>query len=189
MKVVAIHTSARKNGNTATLIQQVFKVIEKNGIETEVIDLAGKIIEPCKACWACSGKGNCVHANDMFQKIFEKMKEADAILLATPVYSANISSTMQAILERAAVICDMNPGILKHKVGAGIVAGRRAGALNAFDALNHFFLNHEMFVTGSTYWNIAYGRLPKEVEQDVEGMQTMKDLGENMSYLMRALQK
>lgn len=189
MKVIAINTSARKNGNTATLIQHVFQVLEKHDIETEVIELADKIIEPCKACWACGGRGNCVHAKDTFQQIFEKIKEADAIILASPTYSANVSSTMQAILERATVVCDMNPGILKHKVGAGIIASRRGGALNAFDTLNHFFLNHEMFVVGSSYWNIAYGRLSKEVEQDTEGIQTMYDLGENLAYLMHALQK
>lgn len=120
-----------------------------------MIQLAGQVIEPCKACWACGGRENCVHKKDQFQELFEKIKKADGIILGSPVYSANVSSTMQAILERAAVIGDMNQGILKHKVGAAVIASRRGGAVNAFDTINHFFLNHEMFVAGSTYWNIG----------------------------------
>ena len=98
-----------------------------------MVELAAKVVEPCKACWACGGRGNCIHKNDCFSEVFEKMKEADGILLASPVYSANVSSNMQAVLERAAVICDMNPGLMKHKVGAAVAAVRRAGALQAID--------------------------------------------------------
>lgn len=103
MKVLAINGSARNKSNTGILIQTVVEELQKNGIDTEIIDLAGCVIEPCKACWACGGRGNCVHKNDLFQEIFEKMKEADGILLGSPVYSANISANMQALLERAAV--------------------------------------------------------------------------------------
>ena len=140
MKVIAINSSARKNGNTSILIDTVFEELNKEGIETEMIQLAGQVIEPCKDCWACGGRKNCVHKKDQFQELFEKMKEADGIILGSPVYSANVSSTMQAILERAAVIGDMNQGILKHKVGAAVIASRRGGAVNAFDTSNHFFL-------------------------------------------------
>ena len=117
------------------------------------------------------------------------MKEADGILLASPVYSANVSSNMQAILERAAVICDMNPGLMKHKVGAAVAAVRRAGALQAVDTMNHFFLNHEMFIAGSSYWNMAYGQMPGDVQQDDEGMNNMRNLGQNMAYLLKALNR
>lgn len=187
MKVLAINSSARKDGNTAILINRVFEELNKEGIETEMIQLAGQIIEPCKACWACSGQQNCVHRKDNFRDIFDKMKEADGILLGSPVYSANISANMQALLERAAVVCDMNPGLLAHKVGAAVVAARRGGAMNAVDAMNHFFLNHEMFVVGSTYWNMAYGQLPSDVEKDAEGLSNMENLGKNMAYLLKAL--
>lgn len=187
MKVLAINSSARKDGNTAILINRVFEELNKEGIETEMIQLAGQIIEPCKACWACSGQQNCVHRKDNFRDIFDKMKEADGILLGSPVYSANISANMQALLERAAVVCDMNPGLLAHKVGAAVVAARRGGAMNAVDAMNHFFLNHEMFVVGSTYWNMAYGQLPGDVEKDAEGLSNMENLGKNMAYLLKAL--
>lgn len=187
MKVIAINSSARKNGNTAILIHTVFEELNKEGIDTEMIQLSGQIIEPCKACWACGGHKNCVHKKDSFHEIFEKIKNADGIILGSPVYSANISSTMQAVLERAAVVADMNQGILKYKVGAAVIASRRGGAVNAFDSINHFFLNHEMFIAGSTYWNIGYGRMPQEVKNDTEALENMKNLGQNMSYLLKAL--
>lgn len=187
MKVLAINSSARRDGNTAILINRVLEELNKAGIETEMIQLAGQVMEPCKACWACGGQGNCVHRKDQFRDIFDKMKEADGILLGSPVYSANISANMQALLERAAVVCDMNPGLLAHKVGAAVTAARRGGALNAVDAMHHFFLNHEMFVVGSTYWNMAYGQLPGDVAKDAEGLANMENLGKNMAYLLRAL--
>ena len=112
------------------------------------------------------------------------MKAADGILLGSPVYSANISANMQAFLERAAVVCDMNPGLLKHKVGTCFVTARRGGALNAVDAMNHFFLNHEMFVVGSTYWNMIYGQMSGDVLNDGEGLATMDSLAENMIWLL-----
>lgn len=187
MKVLAINSSARKDGNTAMLLGRVLEALRKEGIETELIQLAGQVIEPCKACWACGGQGNCVHRRDQFREIFDKMKEADGILLGSPVYSANISANMQALLERAAVVGDMNPGLFTHKVGAAVVAARRGGALTAVDAMNHFFLNHEMVVVGSTYWNMAYGQLPGEVEKDAEGLTNMENLGKNMAWLLKTL--
>ncbi len=187
MKVIAINGSARKEGNTALMIRTVLGELEKEGIATEYICLAGRMIEPCKACWACGGRRNCVHHKDIFQEIFEKIKEADGILLGSPVYSANISSSMQAVLERAAVVCDMNPGLMKHKVGAAVAAVRRAGSLQAVDSMNHFFLNHEMFVCGSTYWNMGYGQLPGDVLKDEEGMANMRNLGQNMAFLLKAV--
>lgn len=188
MKVIGLSSSARKDGNTALLINTVFEELHKEGIETEMIQLAGQVIEPCKACWACGGKGNCVHRKDTFREIFEKMKEADGILLGSPVYSANVSANMQAFLERAAVVGDMNPGLFTHKVGAAVAAVRRAGALQAVDTMNHFFLNHEMLVVGSTYWNMAYGRLPGDVEQDQEGLENMRNLGRNVAYVLKAME-
>lgn len=187
MKVFAVNGSARKDGNTAILINRVLDELRKENIETEMAQLAGQIIEPCKACWGCAGRTNCVHKKDSFHEIFEKMKEADGILFGSPVYSANISANMQALLERAAVVGDMNPGLMTHKVGASVAASRRGGAVNTVDAMNHFFLNHEMFVVGSTYWNMAYGRLPGEVENDAEGLANMANLGQNMAHLLKAL--
>ena len=189
MKVIGICSSARKQGNTALLIRTVFGELEREGIETELLEFAGSVVEPCKACWACGGKGNCVHRRDPFCGVFEKLKEADGVILGSPVYSANISANMQAFLERAAVVCDMNPGLMRHKVGAAVSAVRRAGGLQAVDAMNHFFLNHEMIVAGATYWNVSYGRMPGEVESDTEGMDTMRSLGQNMAYVLWSLHR
>lgn len=190
MKVIAINASARKDGNTAILVNTVFEELNKEGIETEMVQLSGKVIEPCKACWACGGQKNCVHQNDVFQAVFEKMVQADGILLASPVYTANISANMQALLERAAVVTDMNrdAALFRHKVGAAVVAARRGGALPAFDAMNRFFLNHEMFVAGSTYWNMAYGQMPGDVLKDEEGLANMRNLGKNMAFLLKAVE-
>ena len=187
MKVLAINSSARKDGNTAILINTVLEELNKAGIETEMIQLAGNVIEPCKACWACGGQGNCVHRKDSFREVFEKMKEADGILLGSPVYSANVSANMQALLERAAVVADMNPGLFTHKGGVAVAAVRRGGAMQAVDTMNHFFLNHEMIVVGSTYWNMGYGQMPGDVQKDEEGLANMRNLGQNMSYLLNTL--
>ena len=167
MKVLAINSSARKDGNTAILINTVLEELNKAGIETEMIQLAGNVIEPCKACWACGGQGNCVHRKDSFREVFEKMKEADGILLGSPVYSANVSANMQG--------------------GAAVAAVRRGGAMHAVDTMNHFFLNHEMIVVGSTYWNMGYGQMPGDVQKDEEGLANMRNLGQNMSYLLNTL--
>lgn len=189
MKVVAINGSARKNGNTDIMINEVFNVLKENNIEVETISLSKIIINPCKACFTCGGKNNCTFNDDEFNKIFNKIKEADGIILASPSYSANISSNLQAVIERSAVIADMNPGLLKHKVGAAIVCARRGGEVNVFDNINNFFLNHEMFVVGSTYWNIGYGQMPGDVKEDKEAMDNMKNLGENISFLLNKLNK
>lgn len=187
MKVLGINGSARKDGNTAMLIRKVFEELEAAGIETELVQFSGQIIEPCKACWACGGQKNCVHRKDIFRNVFEKMAGADGILLGSPAYSANVSANMQAFLERAAVVGDMNPGLFAHKVGAAVAAARRGGALQAVDAMNHFFLNHEMYVVGSVYWNMAYGQMPGDVWKDEEGIANMKNLGQNMAFLLKTL--
>ena len=187
MKVLGICGSARRNGNAAILIREVFGELERAGMETELVELAGKVIAPCRACFGCSQTGACVFRDDAFAEVFKKMVAADSIILGSPVYSANVSSAMQAFLERAAVVADMNPGLLQYKAGASVASARRGGAMTALDAMNHFFLNHEMFVVGSSYWNMAYGRLPGDVMQDQEGMETMRVLGRNMAFLLKKL--
>lgn len=189
MKVLGINSSARRDGNTAILIRTVFDELNKQGIETELIQLAEEAITPCKACFACAGKKNCVHKTDIFNNILEKMIVADGIVLGSPVYSANVSANMQALLERAAVVGDVNPQLFRHKVGVAVVSARRGGAIGAIDTINHFFLNHEMFVAGSTYWNMAYGKLPGDVLSDKEGINNVRNLGQNMAFLMKSLKK
>lgn len=187
MKVLGISGSARKNGNTEILINTIFEELHKEDIETELIRFAGSNIEPCKACWACGGKENCVHRKDIFADAFQKMKEADGIILGSPVYSANVSANMQAFLERAAVVADTNPGLFTHKVGAALAVERRAGAMLTIDTMHHFFLNHEMYVVGASYWSVTCGQFPGDVLKDEEGIQTMRSLGKNMAFLMKKI--
>lgn len=188
MKVLAINGSARRNGNTAILLEAALAPLREAGIETETVALAGKRIGPCRACWGCAGRRNCVQPDD-FQAIFEKMTAADGLLFASPVYLANLSSSMQALLERAAVAADGNPGLFRRKAGASLAVAHRAGALHAVDAMNHFFLNRDCVIAGSTYWTVAYGTAADEVRQDGEGLRTARRAGENLAWLLRLMEK
>ena len=189
MKVVGISGSSRKNGNTAIIIKTIFEELSKVGIETELIQLADIDIQPCRACFACKGKRNCVFKNDGFSDVFNRMVDADGIILGSPVYSADVSSKMKAFLDRGGVVVAANPGLLKHKVGASVAAVRRAGGMTAVDTMNHFMLNKEMIVVGSTYWNMVYGREIGDVLNDEEGMANMRNLGQNMAWFLKRLDK
>ena len=188
-KVVALNGSARKGGNTAILLRYVLKELEKEGIETELIELSGARIHGCLACRKCSSKKNrqCSQTGDMGNFYIGKMEEADGILLGSPTYVADISPEIKALMDRACLVSKANGGMFRRKVGAAVVAVRRAGAIHAFDALNHFFLISEMIVPGSSYWNIGYGLESGDVEKDEEGIQTMKTLGQNMAWLLKKL--
>lgn len=185
MKVIGINGSARKDGNTALILRMVFAELTQEGIETELIQLADREIAPCRGCFGCRGKNRCVFENDDFSLVWEKMTPADGILLGSPVYSADVSAKMKALLERAGVVAAVNPGLLKHKVCASVAAVRRGGGLTAVDTMNHFFLNKEMLVVGSTYWNMVYGRETGDVLGDAEGVANMKNLGRNMAWLLK----
>lgn len=187
MKVIGINGSSRKDGNTAIIIGKVFDELNKEGIETELIQLADYDIQPCRGCFACKGHGNCVFAKDGFAEIFSRMVETDGIILGSPVYSADVSAKMKAFLERAGVVVATNPGLLRHKVGASVAAVRRGGGMTTVDTMNHFMLNKEMIVVGSTYWNMVYGKNIGDVLSDDEGMANMRNLGENMAWLMKRL--
>ncbi len=130
MKVLGINGSARKDGNTTILIKEVFKELQQAGIETELVQLADQVVEPCRACFACAKTGKCVQNGDAFNAIFDNMIKAQGIILASPVYSADVSSRMKALIERAAVVGDIRPELLKYKVGSSIAVARRAGTLS-----------------------------------------------------------
>lgn len=187
MKVLGINGSSRKDGNTAIIIGKVFEELNKEDIETELIQLADYDIQPCRGCFACKGRGNCVFAKDGFAYIFSQMVEADGIILGSPVYSADVSARMKAFLERGGVVVATNPGLLRHKVGASVAAVRRGGGMTTVDTMNHFMLNKEMIVVGSTYWNIVYGKNIVDVLSDDEGMANMHNLGGNMAWLIKRL--
>jgi multimeric flavodoxin WrbA len=187
MKVVAFNGSARKGGNTAILLGHVLGELAAEGIETELVELAGARIHGCLACRKCSTRKDrrCSQTDDMGNVCIDRMAAADGILLGSPTYVADISPEIKALIDRACLVGKANGGMFRRKVGAAVVAVRRAGAIHAFDALNHFFLISEMIIPGSSYWNIGIGRDPGEVEKDEEGIQTMKTLGRNMAWLLK----
>jgi multimeric flavodoxin WrbA len=187
LTVVAFSGSARKNGNTSILLRYVLQELEKEGITTELIQMSGETIHGCLACRKCSTRKDrrCSHADDMGNVYIEKMEHADGILLGSPTYVADVSPEIKALMDRACLVSKANGGMFRCKVGAAVVAVRRAGAIHAFDALNHFFLINEMIIPGSSYWNIGIGWESGEVENDAEGIRTMKVLGQNMAWLLQ----
>jgi multimeric flavodoxin WrbA len=191
MKVVAFNGSARQDGNTAILMNLVLDELRAEGIETEMVQLAGEKISGCIACYQCmkNKDGKCAVKTDRMNEYIQQMQKAEGILLGSPTYIADITTNMKALLERSSFVCRANGGeMFKRKVGAGIIAVRRAGAIHAFSSLNYFFLISQMIVVGSSYWNIGIGRNIGEVNSDSEGLQTMKTLGQNMAWLLKRVQ-
>jgi len=191
MKVVAFNGSSRKDGNTAILIRHVFQELETEGIETELIQLSGSKIHGCIACMKCfeNKDRRCSVKDDIINNCIGKMLDADGIILGSPTYFANVSTEMKALIDRAGMVSRANGDMLARKVGAAVVAVRRAGAIHVFNSINHFFFIGQMIVPGSSYWNLGMGRQKGEVESDEEGIQTMKVLGINMAWLLKKLEE
>jgi len=186
MKVVAFSGSARKGGNTARLLRRALDALEAEGIETELVELAGAKVQGCTACRKCweTKDRRCHGRNDALNECIEKMDAADGILIGSPVYFADVSSETKALIDRAGYVSRANGDILARKAGAAVVAVRRAGGMHAFDTINHFFLIGQMIVPGSSYWNIGVAGAPGAAEEDEEGMKTMETLGRNMAWLL-----
>lgn len=191
MKVVGISGSARKDGNTALLLEAVFAPLRDAGVDCELVELAGTDIRGCRACGACGKQKDrrCHGRDDDANAIIEKMDDADGIILGSPVYFADVTTEMKALIDRAGYVGRANPGMFLRTPGAAVIAVRRAGAMHAFDTINHFFLISQMIVVGSSYWNIGIGRAKGDVEGDDEGMRTMTRLGENMAWLLEKLNR
>ena len=189
MKAVAFNGSARKDGNTAILLNAVLEELKREGIQTELVQLSGKSLQGCIACYKCfeNKDGRCAVQKDEMNMYIQKMREADSILLGSPTYFSDVTTNMKALIERCGMVSRANGDMFRRKVGAGVVAVRRAGAAHVFSSLNFFFLIGQMIIPGSSYWNIAIGRQPGEVMNDNEGMQTMTNLGTNMAWLMKKL--
>jgi multimeric flavodoxin WrbA len=189
MKVVALNGSARKDGNTAMLIHVVFEELKKEGIETELIQMAGKNIQGCLACYKCfkNKDRRCSVDKDILNDIMARMEKAEGILLGSPTYFSDVTSGMRAFIERCGFVARANDYMFKGKVGAAVVAVRRAGSIQAFTSMNLFLHYMQMFMPGSSYWNIGIGRDPGDVMKDEEGIQTMKTLGQNMAWLLKKL--
>jgi multimeric flavodoxin WrbA len=190
MKVVAFNGSGRKQGNTYLLLKTVLDEIQKEDIETELVQLPErKPIQGCVACYRCMQQKNmkCAIESDPFNDYFEKIAQAEGLLLGSPVYFSDITAGMKALIERCGMVGRANGNVLRRKVGAGVLAVRRAGSNHAFSTMNYLFLISEMIVPGSSYWNMGIGRNPGEVMDDAEGIATMTTLGTNMAWLLKKL--
>jgi multimeric flavodoxin WrbA len=191
IKVVAFNGSPRKNGNTSILIHTVFDVLDKHGIETELVQVGNKTVHGCTACGKCREitDRKCHIKNDLLNECIGKMIEADGIILGSPVYFADITPEMKALIDVSGYVSRGNGHLLARKVGAGIVAVRRAGELHALNSMNNFFLINQMIIPGSSYWNLAIGGGIGDVLNDSEGIQTMKKLGENIAWLLKKIKE
>jgi|LSQX01.1.fsa_nt_gb multimeric flavodoxin WrbA len=189
MKVLGINCSPRIGGNTEILIKEVFRSLEDNGIETEFFQLGGKRVNGCIACMKCRElkDGRCHQNNEVINACIERMEQCDGLLIGAPVYFADIASQAKALIDVAGYAMRGAGNPLRRKAGAAVLSMRRAGAVNAFDTVNHFFLINEMIIPGSSYWNMGIGRDKGDVLKDEEGLNTMRILGENMAYLLKRL--
>lgn len=190
MKVVAFNGSPRANGNTREAIGIMAEELEKSGIEVEVIQVGNKKIRGCLGCMWCVKAQNerCVIAEDEVNDYIQKMKEADGIILSSPVYYAGVAGTMKSFLDRAFFVVGVNGNFLRHRVGTSLAAVRRSGGIPTVDNLDRYINYSEMFVPTSNYWNVAHGLKPGEVSQDNEGVQIIRVLGKNMAWLMKAVE-
>ncbi len=192
MKVVVFNGSPRKNGNTSLCLNMVMDELNNAGIETEYIWMGMENIQGCISCYRCTvNKDNeCAVKTDKLNDYLEKMVEADGIILGAPTYFADTPTRMKALIERAGLVSKVNNSLLKYKVGASVVSVRRAGATHVFSSMNYFFLINQMFVVGSSYWNLGVNpnvSEPERIMEDKEGIVTFQNLGKNMAYLLQKL--
>lgn len=188
MKVVAFNGSPKKEGNTYHAIKLVADELEKEGIEVEIIHVGNKSVKGCLACGYCARnkEDKCITDNDEVNEWIQKMKEADGILLGSPVHYSAIAGTMKSFLDRAFYVA--SSGIFKNKVGASVVAVRRSGGVTTFNQLNNYINYSEMLMPSSNYWNVIHGTKPGDALEDEEGKQIMRVLGKNMAYLLKLVE-
>mgnify|MGYP001027439886 FL=1 len=183
VRMLGVVGSPRVGGNTERLVAEALKAAEEDGAETELLRLADKEIKPCDACLSCRKTGEC-RIKDDFEPIFNKMVEADGIILATPVYFGSATPQIKALIDRAGYLSQAKGRVFENKAGGAMVVARRAGQNFTFAQLLFFFLHQGMIVPGSTYWNIAFGREKGEVEKDEEGLRTARNFGKKMVWLI-----
>ncbi len=190
MKVVAVNGSPRRNGNTRMLLEAVLAPLGEAGWETELLQAGGKDIHGCRSCRRCFEKKDrrCSYDDDDFNGLYEKMLDADAIVIGSPTYFADITPEIKALIDRAGYVALANGGLFAGKIGAGVIAVRRAGAVHALDSINHMLHLCRMVMPGSTYWNMGFGREAGEVASDAEGLANMDHLGRAIAWLGEAIQ-
>ena len=191
MKALAINGSPRKGGNTEILLRKALEPIAAAGHQTDYMQVGGTRIQGCRACGACGRIKNkrCVIEDDIFNLAFAKIAEADAVLIGSPTYFADMTAETKALVDRAGFVGLANGGLLRRKIGAAVVAARRGGAVHVADSIHHMFLMSEMVVPGSTYWNFGIGGAPGDVLGDEEGLANMKNLGEQIAWLFGLMEK
>lgn len=186
MKVLMINGSPHANGNTSVALKELEKTFTAEGVEVETIHIGMQTIRGCIACYKCAEKGKCVF-DDAVNKAAGKLAECDGLVIATPVYYASANATLVAFLQR--LFFSTSTTVDKRmKVGASVAVCRRGGASATFDELNKFFTVSNMPIVSSQYWNSVHGRTPGEAEQDAEGLQTMRTLAHNMTFLMKSIE-
>lgn len=189
MKVIAFNGSARIDGNTAGLLRHVLQGLEAEKIETRLVQMGGKQIRGCLACYKCfkNKDKHCAVNDDILNECIDEMLEAQGIIIGSPTYFANVSSNTKSLIDRAGLVARANKDMFARKVGAAVAAVRRAGSIHVFNSINHFFFISQMVVPGSSYWNLGLGLNPGDVEKDDEGIRTMQVLGENIAWVMKKL--
>ncbi len=187
LKVIAINGSARKDGNTAILINCALQELEREGIKTELIQLAGQRVRGCTACLKCFEQRNkrCVIDDDCVNDCIQKMMAADGIILGSPVYFSDVTAEMKALIDRAGFVSMANGELFRRKVGAAAIAVRRTGAIHTADTLLHFLLGRDMILPG--FPGVGFGLNIGDVERDHEGIDRMKAIGQNMAWLLKVL--
>ena len=183
MKVLMINGSPKAEGNTAFALGEMIKVFEKNGVEVELIQVGNQAVRGCTACGYCFKNGKCA-IDDIVNDAAEKLEECDGMVIASPVYYASANGTLISFLDRLFYSSHCNKTM---KVGASVVAARRGGLSATFDELNKYFAISGMPIASSSYWNSIHGRAPGDAAQDDEGIQTMRILAENMTFLMKSI--
>lgn len=183
MKVLMINGSPRKDGNTSIALEEMRKIFEAEGVETEIVRVGNQDVRGCIACGCCGELGKCVF-DDVVNELAPKFQAADGLVVASPVYYASANATLIAVLDRLFYSSRFDKTM---KVGASVVCARRGGCSATFDELNKYFTVSNMPIASSQYWNSIHGRLPGEAELDEEGKQTMCVLARNMTFLMKSI--
>lgn len=184
MKVLLVNGSSRAKGCTYTALEEVAGALNRNGIETEMIQVGVTPVAGCNGCGACSKTGRCFR-DDGVNEFVEKAKSADGFVFGSPVHYASASGALTSFLDRAFY---GKGKVFEGKPGACVVSCRRGGASSTFDQINKYFTINSMPVVSSQYWNMVHGNTPDEVRQDLEGMQTMRTLGNNMAWLLKCIE-